>query len=45
MEAMYVFTVQDMPVTVAVDSSGESVHDTGPREWRARIGGIPVVVA
>jgi fumarate hydratase class I len=45
MEAIYEFTVQDMPVTVAVDSSGESVHDTGPREWRARIGGIPVVVA
>ena len=44
MEAIYEFTVQDMPVTVAVDSSGESVHQTGPREWRARIGGIPVVV-
>lgn len=44
MEAIYEFTVQDMPVTVAVDSSGESVHKTGPREWRARIGGIPVVV-
>ena len=27
------------------DSTGESVHDTGSREWRARIGGIPVVVA
>jgi fumarate hydratase class I len=45
MEAIYEFTVQDMPVTVAVDSTGESVHDTGPREWRARIGRIPVVVA
>jgi fumarate hydratase class I len=44
MEAIYEFTVQDMPVTVAVDSSGESVHKTGPREWQARIGGIPVVV-
>jgi fumarate hydratase class I len=44
MEAIYEFTVQDMPVTVAVDSTGESVHDTGPREWRARIGRIPVVV-
>jgi fumarate hydratase class I len=33
-----------MPVTVAVDSRGESVHRTGPREWQARIGGIPVVV-
>ena len=44
MEAIYEFTVQDMPVTVAVDSTGESVHTTGPREWRARIGKIPVVV-
>jgi len=50
MEAIYEFTVQDMPVTVAVDSSGTSVHQTGPREWQARIsngtiGKIPVVVA
>ncbi|MCF7750739.1 fumarate hydratase [Bacillus subtilis subsp. subtilis] len=45
MEAIYEFTVQDMPVTVAVDSTGESVHITGPREWQARIGKIPVVVA
>ncbi|MGV8960329.1 MAG: fumarate hydratase [Stenotrophomonas sp.] len=44
MEAIYEFTVQDMPVTVAVDSTGESVHQTGPREWQARIGKIPVVV-
>jgi fumarate hydratase class I len=28
-----------------VDSTGESVHQTGPREWQARIGKIPVVVA
>jgi fumarate hydratase, class I len=45
MEAIYEFTVQDMPVTVAVDASGESVHDTGPREWRVRIGRIPLAVA
>jgi fumarate hydratase class I len=45
MEAIYEFTVQDMPVMVAVDSSGESVHETGPREWQAKIGRIPVVVA
>ena len=45
MEAIYEFTVEDMPVTVAVDSRGESVHATGPREWQARIGKIPVVVA
>ncbi|HEY9540846.1 MAG TPA: fumarate hydratase, partial [Luteimonas sp.] len=44
MEAIYEFTVQDMPVTVAVDSTGESVHKTGPREWQSRIGRIPVVV-
>jgi fumarate hydratase class I len=44
MEAIYEFTVQDMPVTVAVDATGESVHQTGPREWQARIGKIPVVV-
>jgi len=44
MEAIYEFEVVDMPVTVAVDSAGTSVHVTGPREWRARIGKIPVVV-
>lgn len=42
MEAIYEFEVQDMPVTVAVDSEGESVHRSGPREWQARIGRIPV---
>ncbi len=50
MEAIYEFEVRDMPVTVAVDSQGTSVHVTGPKEWQARIaggtlGGIPVVVA
>ncbi len=45
MEAIYEFDVRDMPVTVAVDASGASVHETGPREWRARIGKIPVVTA
>jgi len=45
MEAIYEFTVQDMPVTVAVDSTGTSVHNTGPAEWQARIGKIPVVTA
>ena len=44
MEAIYEFKVKDMPVTVAVDSAGTSVHKTGPREWQARIGKIPVVV-
>ncbi len=45
MEAIYEFEVKDMPVTVAVDSSGTSVHQTGPREWQARIGKIPVATA
>lgn len=45
MEAIYEFDVKDMPVTVAVDSEGTSVHNTGPREWQARIGKIPVTVA
>ena len=45
MEAIYEFDVVDMPVTVAVDSLGTSVHTTGPREWQARIGKIPVTVA
>lgn len=44
MEAIYEFGVKDMPVTVAVDSTGESVHKTGPRLWQSRIGKIPVVV-
>ncbi len=37
MEAIYEFDVKDMPVTVAVDVNGVSVHDTGPKEWQARI--------
>ena len=45
MEAIYEFDVVDMPVTVAVDSQGVSVHQTGPAEWSARIAGIPVVAA
>jgi fumarate hydratase class I len=45
MEAIHEFEVFDMPVTVAVDATGESVHETGPREWRRPIGGIPVSAA
>jgi len=37
MEAIYEFEVVDMPVTVAVDARGESVHESGPREWKVRI--------
>ena len=44
MEAIREFDVVDMPVTVAVDSRGGSVHQTGPAEWQARIGKIAVVV-
>jgi hypothetical protein len=33
MEAIYEFDVVDMPVTVAVDANGTSVHTTGPAEW------------
>ena len=45
MEAIYEFEVQDLPVTVAVDSMGTSVHTTGPKEWQAKIGKIPVSIA
>jgi fumarate hydratase class I len=44
MEAIREFDVRDMPVTVAVDSAGNAVHRTGPAEWRAKIGKIPVAV-
>jgi fumarate hydratase, class I len=48
MEAIYEFDVRDMPVTVAVDSKGVSVHNTGPAEWQARIaqsslGGVAIL--
>ncbi|HEY6848256.1 MAG TPA: fumarate hydratase [Terracidiphilus sp.] len=43
MEAIYEFIVRDMPVTVAVDSKGTSVHNTGPAEWQQRIAGIPIL--
>ncbi len=45
MEAIYEFEVKDMPVTVAVDANGTSVHETGPKEWQAKIGKIPVRVS
>ncbi len=49
MEAIYEFDVVDMPVTVAVDAAGTSVHKTGPTEWKARIAasqqlaGVPIL--
>ena len=47
MEAIYEFEVHDMPVTVAVDANGTSVHNTGPAEWSKKIVElkIPVNVA
>ena len=45
MEAIYEFEVKDMPVTVAVSADGTSVHQTGPKEWQAKIGKIPVATA
>jgi len=42
MEAIYEFEVKDMPVIVAVDANGVSVHETGPAEWRMKIGKIPL---
>ena len=36
-EAIYEFDVKDMPVTVAVDATGESVHHTAPLVWRDKI--------
>jgi len=50
MEAIYEFEVVDMPVTVAVDASGTSVHLTGPAEWKRRIAsgtfkGVPLTTA
>jgi fumarate hydratase class I len=45
MEAIYEFEVRDMPVTVAVDSTGDSVHATGPKKWEGKFAGIKVVVA
>lgn len=40
MEAIYEFTVENMPVTVAVDVNGESVHQTGPAIWKQKISEI-----
>jgi fumarate hydratase class I len=45
MEAIYEFVVKDMPVTVAVDSRGESIHTTGPALWKQMIANIPIHTA
>jgi fumarate hydratase class I len=43
MEAIYEFEVEDMPVTVAVDSNGSAVHESGPREWKERIAQLAII--
>ena len=45
MEAIYEFEVKDMPVTVAVDATGVSVHQTGPKVWQAKIEEMQAVEA
>ena len=44
MEAIYEFEVKDMPVTVAVDARGESVHISGPKLWQAKIAAENITV-
>ncbi|MBT6065819.1 MAG: fumarate hydratase [Proteobacteria bacterium] len=44
MEAIYEFEVKDMPVTVAVDSSGASAHIQGPKSWKEKISNFPVEI-
>ncbi len=45
MEAIYEFEIEDMPATVAVDSAGTSVHQTGPAKWKKIISEFPVEIA
>ena len=44
MEAIYEFEVVDMPVTVAVDTEGQSVHQSGPALWRGKIQEMPITI-
>ena len=44
MEAISEFEVKDMPVTVAVDSSGASAHIQGPKSWKEKIANFPVAI-
>jgi len=43
MEAIHEFVIEDMPVTVAVDTEGESIHHIAPKIWQEKIGKIPVI--
>ncbi|WP_421269453.1 fumarate hydratase [Aeromonas veronii] len=45
MEAIYEFEVEDMPVTVAVDSEGNNIHETGPAYWSAKIAELETKLA
>jgi fumarate hydratase class I len=45
MEAIHEFVVEDMPVTVAVDAQGESIHQIAPKIWQKKIGKVPVLEA
>ncbi len=45
MEAIYEFEVEDMPVTVAVDANGNAVHQSGPKEWQAKIAKLVEITA
>lgn len=45
MEAIYEFEVEDMPVTVAVDSTGANAHQTGPAIWKAKIAELDAVLS
>jgi fumarate hydratase class I len=45
MEAIYEFDVENMPVTVAVDSQGNNIHETGPAYWSAKIAELETKLA
>ncbi|CAG1023256.1 partial fumarate hydratase, class I, partial [Patescibacteria group bacterium] len=44
MEAIHEFVIEDMPVTVAVNTQGESIHHIAPKQWQTKIGKIPVLL-
>ena len=44
MEAIYEFEVSNMPVTVAVDTEGQSVHQSGPALWQSKIREMPITI-
>ena len=42
MEAIHEFVVEDMPVTIAVDTKGNSIHHLAPIQWQAKISDISI---